>query len=78
MELSSQQTPECSEQVWNSFHNSVGCPQRCRKKQGADCLKRDHTHQLFLIGTIERPAAVERDQFRQHMILIRETGEGPQ
>ena len=31
-----------------------------------------------LIGTIERPAAVERDQFRQRMILIRETGEGPQ
>lgn len=47
------------------------------EKQGADCLKRDHTHQLFLIGTIERPAAVERDQFRQRMILIRKTGEGP-
>ena len=78
MELSPQQTPKRPEQIRSRPNNCVDRTKRSREEQGSDGLKRHHTHQFFLIGTVERPAAVDRDQLRQRMILIGEASENPQ
>ena len=78
MELSPQQTPKRPEQIRSRPNNCVDRTKRSREEQGSDGLKRHHTHQFFLIGTVERPAAADRDQLRQRMILIGEASENPQ
>ena len=63
-QFSPQQAPDPAEQVRDGFPQRIGNPQGRGKEERTHRLKGNAPHQLFLIGAVERPAAVQRGQLR--------------